>query len=142
MTDGRTYGRYRVERRLGQGGMGEVFAATDTTLNRPAAVKLVSGPLAADPEFRTRFRQEAQSAARMSHPTVVRVFDAGEEPAVGPDGEPAAEQEWVRSCRHVRLPVKSGGPASTARSARRACRPGSDRGTSRRTRSARAPSAP
>ena len=50
------------------------------------AVKLLKPELSLDPEFRTRFRQEAQSAARMSPPTVVRVFDAGEEPAVGVRG--------------------------------------------------------
>lgn len=82
MTGGQTYGRYRVERRLGQGGMGEVFAATDTTLNRPAAVKLVSGPLASDPEFRTRFAREADALARLDSPHVIAIYDHGEQDGV------------------------------------------------------------
>ncbi|ROR65584.1 Stk1 family PASTA domain-containing Ser/Thr kinase [Agrococcus jenensis] len=87
----RTLGdRYEIGDLIGQGGMAQVHRARDTRLDRQVAVKLLKPELSLDPEFRTRFRQEAQSAARMSHPTVVRVFDAGEEPAVGPHGEPAA----------------------------------------------------
>ena len=85
----RTLGdRYEIGELIGHGGMAEVHLARDTRLDRQVAVKLLKPDLSRDPEFRTRFRQEAQSAARMSHPTVVRVFDAGEEPAVDPSGEP------------------------------------------------------
>ena len=52
---------------------------TDSRLGRTVAIKLLKSTLASDPAFRTRFRQEAQAAARMAHPTIVRVFDAGEE---------------------------------------------------------------
>ena len=87
----RTLGdRYEIGDLIGQGGMAEVHLARDTRLDRQVAVKLLKPDLSKDPEFRTRFRQEAQSAARMSHPTVVRVFDAGEEPTVDAQGEPAA----------------------------------------------------
>ena len=87
----RTLGdRYEIGELIGQGGMAQVHLARDTRLDRQVAVKLLKPDLSKDPEFRTRFRQEAQSAARMSHPTVVRVFDAGEEPAVDAQGEPAA----------------------------------------------------
>ncbi len=87
----RTLGdRYEIGELIGQGGMAQVHKARDTRLDRQVAVKLLKPELSLDPEFRTRFRQEAQSAARMSHPTVVRVFDAGEEPAVDAQGEPAA----------------------------------------------------
>lgn len=87
----RTLGdRYEIGELIGQGGMAQVHRARDSRLDRQVAVKLLKPELSLDPEFRTRFRQEAQSAARMSHPTVVRVFDAGEEPAIGTDGEPAA----------------------------------------------------
>ena len=79
-------GRYELGRLLGSGGMSDVYLATDTKLGRRVAVKLLRSSLAAEPVFRTRFRQEAQAAARMAHPTIVRVFDAGEEIAVGPDG--------------------------------------------------------
>lgn len=72
-------GRYRVGELVGRGGMSEVHRGVDTRLGRTVAVKLLKSSLAADPAFRTRFRQEAQAAARMAHPTIVRVFDAGEE---------------------------------------------------------------
>ncbi|BDI21241.1 Stk1 family PASTA domain-containing Ser/Thr kinase [Herbiconiux sp. L3-i23] len=80
-TDGRRLlaGRYQVGSLIGRGGMADVHLGTDTRLGRTVAIKLLRSSLASDPAFRVRFRQEAQSAARMAHPTIVRVFDAGEE---------------------------------------------------------------
>jgi beta-lactam-binding protein with PASTA domain/tRNA A-37 threonylcarbamoyl transferase component Bud32 len=72
-------GRYEVGRLIGHGGMADVHVGTDTRLGRRVAIKLLKPALANDPVFRTRFRQEAQAAAKMAHPTIVRVFDAGEE---------------------------------------------------------------
>ena len=72
-------GRYRVGALIGRGGMSDVHVGTDTRLGRQVAIKLLKPQLATDPSFRMRFRQEAQSAARMAHPTIVRVYDAGEE---------------------------------------------------------------
>jgi eukaryotic-like serine/threonine-protein kinase len=70
-------GRYRIERRLGRGGMGAVYAAIDDVLERPVAVKLIredgAGPLDRD----ARFRNEARAAAGFAHPNVVRVYDFG-----------------------------------------------------------------
>jgi serine/threonine-protein kinase len=71
--------RYQVGELLGRGGMADVHAGLDARLGRKVAIKLLKPSLANDPAFRTRFRQEAQAAARMAHPTIVRVFDAGEE---------------------------------------------------------------
>jgi serine/threonine-protein kinase len=79
-------GRYRVGALIGRGGMADVHVGTDTRLGRQVAIKLLKPQLATDPAFRMRFRQEAQSAARMAHPTIVRVFDAGEETVVDPSG--------------------------------------------------------
>ena len=79
-------GRYTIGRRIGRGGMAEVYAATDERLGRRVAVKLLHTNLATEPEFRARFRQEAQAASRMTHPTIVRVFDAGEDTFVRHDG--------------------------------------------------------
>ncbi len=79
-------GRYQIGELLGRGGMAEVHEGFDTRLSRKVAIKLLRPSLATDPSFRTRFRQEAQAAARMAHPTIVRVFDAGEETVTGPDG--------------------------------------------------------
>ncbi|TML56129.1 MAG: serine/threonine protein kinase [Actinobacteria bacterium] len=72
-------GRYRLERPLGHGGMASVFLARDTELDRPVAVKLLAENLTGDPSFRKRFVREARLAARLSHPNVVSVYDAGED---------------------------------------------------------------
>ena len=78
--------RYHIGRRIGRGGMAEVYAATDERLGRHVAVKLLHTNLATEESFRARFRQEAQAAARMTHPSIVRVFDAGEDTFVRNDG--------------------------------------------------------
>ena len=71
--------RYQIGELIGRGGMADVHVGTDARLGRKVAIKLLKPQLASDPAFRTRFRQEAQAAARMAHPTIVRVYDAGEE---------------------------------------------------------------
>ncbi|MCU0272305.1 MAG: Stk1 family PASTA domain-containing Ser/Thr kinase [Acidimicrobiales bacterium] len=72
-------GRYELQRRLGRGGMAEVFLARDQLLDRPVAVKVLAPELARDPSFVERFRREAQAAANLSHPNIVNVYDWGEE---------------------------------------------------------------
>jgi serine/threonine-protein kinase len=84
-------GRYRLERPLGQGGMATVHLAHDAELYRPVAVKLLAEHLAGDAAFRKRFLREARSAARLSHPNVVGVYDAGE----ADDGRPYIVMEYV-----------------------------------------------
>jgi eukaryotic-like serine/threonine-protein kinase len=74
-------GRYRIESRLGAGGMSTVFMAKDTVLERPVAVKLLAEHLADDEAFVYRFRREALSAARLQHPNIVQVFDSGQDPS-------------------------------------------------------------
>jgi serine/threonine protein kinase len=70
-------GRYRIDRRLGAGGMSTVFLAEDTVLERPVAVKLLAEHLADDEPFVARFQREARAAARLQHPNIVQVFDSG-----------------------------------------------------------------
>jgi len=70
-------GRYRVERRLGVGGMSTVHLAFDQRLERYVALKLLAEHLADDPTFVSRFRREALAAARLIHPNIVQVFDFG-----------------------------------------------------------------
>ncbi|MDA8068454.1 MAG: protein kinase [Actinomycetota bacterium] len=70
-------GRYRVEGRLGVGGMSTVLLALDERLERHVAVKLLAEHLADDPTFVSRFRREALAAARLVHPNIVQVFDSG-----------------------------------------------------------------
>ena len=72
-------GRYRLDRRLGAGGMSTVFLAIDTVLERPVAVKLLAEHLAEDEAFVARFRREALSAAKLQHPNIVQVFDSGQD---------------------------------------------------------------
>jgi eukaryotic-like serine/threonine-protein kinase len=71
-------GRYRVASRLGSGGMADVYCATDEQLGRKVAVKLLHPRFAEDAEFVERFRREASSAAGLSHPNIVNVYDRGE----------------------------------------------------------------
>ncbi|MEU1624063.1 protein kinase [Streptomyces sp. NPDC020096] len=72
-------GRYRLTRRLGRGGMAEVFGAEDVRLGRTVAVKLLRNDLAEDPVSKARFTREAQSVAGLNHHAVVAVYDSGED---------------------------------------------------------------
>ncbi|HEX4837956.1 MAG TPA: protein kinase, partial [Solirubrobacteraceae bacterium] len=76
-------GRYRLERRLGFGGMSQVHLAFDKRLERRVAVKLLAEHLAEDPTFVSRFQREAQAAARLVHPNIVQVFDSGQDERTG-----------------------------------------------------------
>ncbi|HET7416276.1 MAG TPA: serine/threonine-protein kinase [Solirubrobacterales bacterium] len=71
--------RYRLERTLGRGGMAAVWLGHDEVLDRPVAVKVPSDTIATDPDFVARFRREATTAAGISHPNVVGVYDFSEE---------------------------------------------------------------
>jgi beta-lactam-binding protein with PASTA domain/predicted Ser/Thr protein kinase len=71
-------GRYELHRRLGRGGMAEVFLARDQLLDRPVAVKVLFPEFATDPSFVERFRREATAAANLNHPNIVGVYDWGE----------------------------------------------------------------
>lgn len=72
-------GRYQINSRIARGGMATVYVATDLRLERRVAVKIMHGHLADDTAFRSRFIQEARSAARLAHPNVVSVFDQGQD---------------------------------------------------------------
>jgi serine/threonine protein kinase len=84
-------GRYRLERPLGRGGMASVYLAHDVELDRAVAVKLLAESLAGDTAFRKRFLREARLAARLSHPNVVALYDAGDEDG----GRPYIVMEYV-----------------------------------------------
>ncbi len=87
-------GRYRVDEVIGHGGMARVHRGYDLTLGREVAIKILDPELARDTAFRTRFRLEAQAASRMSHPSIVRVYDAGDPSTASRTQQPgdAAEQ--------------------------------------------------
>jgi serine/threonine protein kinase len=77
MSEVKIAGRYRLEGRLGFGGMSTVHLALDLRLERQVAVKLLAEHLADDPTFVSRFQREAQAAARLVHPNIVQIFDSG-----------------------------------------------------------------
>ncbi|MDU0348801.1 Stk1 family PASTA domain-containing Ser/Thr kinase [Actinomyces sp. MRS3W] len=79
-------GRYELRELIGRGGMAEVHLGYDTRLSRIVAIKLLRSDIAGDPTFQARFRREAQSAAALNHPSIVAVYDSGEEELTQPDG--------------------------------------------------------
>ena len=70
--------RYKLDRKIGSGGMADVWLADDKELGRKVAIKILHDRFAQDKEFVERFRREAQSAAGLQHPNVVSIFDRGE----------------------------------------------------------------
>jgi serine/threonine-protein kinase len=79
VSGGRLKDRYRLERTLGRGGMAAVWLGHDELLDRPVAVKVLSDTIASDPSFVARFRREARTAAGLSHPNLVGVYDFSDE---------------------------------------------------------------
>jgi serine/threonine protein kinase len=104
-------GRYRLTRRLGRGGMAEVFAAEDVRLGRTVAVKLLRSDLAEDPVSKARFTREAQSVAGLNHHAIVAVYDSGED-FVGGQSVPYIVMELVegRTIRDLLLNAEAPGP--------------------------------
>ncbi len=78
MRTGTTFAGYRVESLVGRGGMGVVYRATDLSLERPVALKLIAPELAEDERFRARFLREPRLAASLDHPNVIPIYEAGE----------------------------------------------------------------
>jgi serine/threonine-protein kinase len=79
-------GRYQVGELVGRGGMADVFEGQDLRLGRKIAIKLLKSDLANDENFESRFAKEAQASAKMAHPTIVRIYDAGEEVSTDSNG--------------------------------------------------------
>jgi eukaryotic-like serine/threonine-protein kinase len=75
---GTRLGPYEIVAQLGAGGMGEVYRARDTRLERSVAIKVLGGHLAADPAFRLRFEREARAVSSLDHPNICALFDVGD----------------------------------------------------------------
>jgi eukaryotic-like serine/threonine-protein kinase len=92
--------RYQVGELIGRGGMADVFEGVDLRLGRRIAIKLLKSDLANDESFESRFAQEAQASAKMAHPTIVRIYDAGEEISTDSNGNqrktPFIVMEYVK----------------------------------------------
>ena len=106
---GSTLGGYRIDGLIARGGMGVVYRATHLALERPVALKVIAGHLAADDGFRGRFLRESRLAARLDHPNVVPVFDAREE-----DGELIVAMRLVEG-GDLRKAIEREGPLPPAR---------------------------
>ena len=76
---GQTFGNYQLERELGQGGMGTVYLAKDSGLNRYVALKILRSDLGDDPSFSRKFLEEVEVTASLAHPNIIRVFTLGEQ---------------------------------------------------------------
>ena len=79
LTAGTTLGLYKIQARLGAGGMGEVYQARDTRLDRTVAIKVLPEHVAADPDLKQRFEREARTVAALNHPHICTLFDIGRE---------------------------------------------------------------
>ncbi|HLG56890.1 MAG TPA: protein kinase [Vicinamibacterales bacterium] len=91
LTAGATFGPYLLESALGEGGMGMVYLARDTTLDRPVALKFLSRALEDDEDARRRFLREAKAAAALDHPYICKIYQTGEH-----GGRPFIAMEYVR----------------------------------------------
>ncbi len=87
---GTTFGHYKVENSIGRGGMGEVYRALDTKLNRKVALKKLPDEFVTDPSFLKRFQHEAQAAATLNHPNVATIYSVEEF-----EGKPFITMEYV-----------------------------------------------
>lgn len=106
IAEGAVIAHYRILERIGAGGMGEVYLAMDTRLERKVALKFLPAHRASDSDTRARFTREAQSAARLSHPNIVTIHEVGEH-----DGRPYIAMEYVPGhslshyCRDEKLSI-------------------------------------
>ncbi|MCL4264229.1 MAG: protein kinase [Anaerolineae bacterium] len=109
--EGQKINQFRIIRLLGKGGMGSVFQALDEDLNRPVAIKIIHPSLMNEPQFQSRFMQEAQTAANLDHPSIIRIFNFNREGGwlymvmelVSKGSLIGYLQEWQRKGQHMPL---------------------------------------
>src|ERR1700728_360148 len=98
LTSGAKLGPYEIQSPLGAGGMGEVYRARDTRLDRSVAVKVLAGHLSASPELKQRMEREARAISSLNHPHICQLYDIGSQNGTDYlvmellDGETAAEK--------------------------------------------------
>src|SRR5262252_4901 len=95
MTPGTRLGAYEIITALGAGGMGEVYKARDTRLDRVVAIKVLPATLAADPHFRERFDREARTISQLDHAHICALYDVGEATATSPEPRAASPVRYL-----------------------------------------------
>ncbi|MGZ5445184.1 MAG: protein kinase domain-containing protein [Thermoanaerobaculia bacterium] len=129
LTAGARLGPYRIDAEIGAGGMGHVFRATDTRLDRAVAIKVLPQHRWSDPETRMRFEREAHALSSLSHPNLCALYDVGEleqsgtsvpgrdtSPAASPDGKliayvssrDGARRIWLKATRRRHRSARDG----------------------------------
>src|ERR1700739_3538828 len=107
LTSGTKLAPYEIESLLGAGGMGEVYRAHDSRLNRTVAIKVLPASFSADRERLQRFAQEARAAAALNHPNILSIFDIGEEQGAPYVVSELLEGETLRErVRNGPLPIR------------------------------------
>src|SRR2546421_8760663 len=89
---GTKLGRYEIRSKIGEGGMGEVYLAQDTKLDRKVALKILPAEVAANQDRMRRFTQEARAAAALNHPNIAHIYEIGSSPTVK-EGSGAGDEE-------------------------------------------------
>ena len=82
LTPGTRLGPYAVSAKIGEGGMGEVYKARDTRLDRTVAIKVLPEHVAADPDLKQRFEREAKTLSSLNHPHICTLYDIGEQDGI------------------------------------------------------------
>src|SRR4030095_14695937 len=93
---GQTFGHYKISKRIGRGGMGEVYLATDVTAGRKAALKLLPVRFTGDAERLKRFQQQAQAVVALNHPNILTVYEIGEDHSIHYIASELIEGETLR----------------------------------------------
>jgi serine/threonine protein kinase len=109
LSPGTRLGPYEIQSAIGAGGMGEVYKARDTRLDRTVAIKILPEALAADPQFRDRFDREARTISHFTHPNICTLYDVGEHAGTSfPVSLAGVRVGRIRQVRGVRPAVSSG----------------------------------
>lgn len=135
---GTRLGAYEIEAPLGAGGMGEVYRARDTRLDRVVAIKVIAGAVAQDPAFRERFDREARAISALDHPHICTLYDVGHEDGTDFLVMQFLEEETLadllaRGARPKSDVSSGGGSAATSTSLKVPCRSSSPCATARRS---------
>src|SRR5438477_8927228 len=95
LATGTKLGRYEIRSKIGEGGMGEVYLARDTRLQRKVALKILPAELASNQDRMRRFEQEATAAAALNHPNIAHIYEIGASPTVSEGASSGDETHFI-----------------------------------------------